>query len=148
MANMDAIDRQLLVLLQEDARLSYAELGDRVGLSVSAVNERVKKLQVNETIQRYVALVDPNRVELYINAFVQVLIDSPDNETEFIERIKSVPEVQECHCITGDYGYLLKVRAATPRAFEALLKEKIKMLYLCILPEILMSLIILLIVRN
>jgi Lrp/AsnC family leucine-responsive transcriptional regulator len=73
-----------------------------------------------------VALVDPNRVELYINAFVQVLIDSPENETEFIERIQNVPEVQECHCITGEYGYLLKVRAATPKAFEALLKEKVK----------------------
>ena len=123
---MNDADRKIVLLLQEDSRLSYAELGKQVGLSVSAVNERIKKLQAQGVIEKYVALINPEKAGIDVHAFVQVLIDRPENEAIFIHRIQEIDEVQECHCITGEYGFLLKVHAKNTSQFETLLKEKIK----------------------
>ncbi len=125
---MDHIDLKLLAHLQRNAKLSYAELGRRVGLGVSTVNERLKKLQARGIIREYVAVVNPKALGLDICAFVQVLMAEPDLESAFVEQIHQLPEVQECHCITGEFSYLLKVRVRDTAHLEAFLREKIKSL--------------------
>ena len=125
---MDHIDLKLLTHLQRNAKLSYAELGRRVGLGVSTVNERLKKLQARGIIREYVAVVNPKALGLDICAFVQVLMAEPDLESAFVEQMHQLPEVQECHCITGGFSYLLKVRVRDTTHLEAFLREKIKSL--------------------
>ncbi len=125
---MDHIDLKLLGHLQRNAKLSYAELGRRVGLVVSTVNERLKKLQARGIIRAYVAVVNPKALGLDICAFVQVLIAEPDLESVFVEQMDELPEVQECHCITGAFSYLLKVRVRDTAHLETFLRAKIKSL--------------------
>lgn len=125
---MDAIDRQIVALLQRDSRLSYAEIGGRVGLSVSAVNERLKKLAARGVVRAFVAIVDAQAVGFALCAFVQVLVDRPEHEAAFVTHLTRTPEVQECHHVTGDYSYLLKIRARDTAHLEALLGDRIKSL--------------------
>lgn len=120
---MDEIDRQLLTLLQLNGRLSYQELGGQVGLSTSAVNERVKKLQAAGVIRGTVTLVDSKVVGLDLCAFMQVLTSEPQNERTFLERLQDISEVQECHHVTGEFSYLLKIRTRNTSSFEELLKQ-------------------------
>jgi Lrp/AsnC family transcriptional regulator, leucine-responsive regulatory protein len=120
---MDAIDRQLLTLLQANGRLSYNALGHQVGLSVSAVHERLRKLQVAGVLRGNVALVDPHAVGLDVCAFMQVLTDRPENEAVFRKQVGILPEVQECHHITGEFSYLLKIRTRSTLHFESLLQQ-------------------------
>jgi len=123
---MDSIDRQLLRLIQEDCRLSYGDLGSHVGLSISAVNERLKKLQAAGVVRGWTALLEPKALGLDICAFVQVLIDKPRNCGPFLEKMASQPEVLECHHVTGDFSYLLKVRARNTTHLESILSDAIK----------------------
>ena len=125
---MDQTDLNLLTHLQRNAKLSYAELGRRVGLVVSTVNERLKKLQARGVIRAYAAVVNPKALGLDICAFVQVLMTEPDMESVFVSQMQDLPEVQECHCITGEFSYLLKVRVRDTAHLEAFLREKIKSL--------------------
>ena len=123
---MDSIDYRLLDVLQTDGKTSYSTLGQAVGLSISAVDERLKKLQSAGVLRGYAALVDPETIGLGVCGFVQILITDPAREEGLLRTIEDFPEVQECHCITGDFSYLLKVRATSPRAFEDFLRGKIK----------------------
>lgn len=123
---MDEHDRQLLKLVQTNSKLSYAELGEGVGLSISAVNERLKKLQAQGMIRDYVARLNPAGLGLDLLAFVAVVLAEPRHEPGFLERIAAVPEIQECHHVTGDFSYLLKVRVKNTSALEKLLKEQLK----------------------
>lgn len=125
---MDLIDRQIVALLQRDCRLSYADLGGRVGLSVSAVNERLKKLAARGVLRAFVAVVDAQAVGFGLCAFVQVLVDRPEQEGAFVARMTQTPEVQECHHVTGDYSYLLKIRARDTSHLETLLGDRVKSL--------------------
>ncbi|MBI1798988.1 MAG: Lrp/AsnC family transcriptional regulator [Candidatus Eisenbacteria bacterium] len=103
-------DRSILALVQRDAKLTQAEIAQRVGLSTAAVNERLRKLDVAGVIRRYAAQVDARAVGAGITAFVEVFIEQPRFEGEFIERVMALDEIQECHHITGEFSLLLKVR--------------------------------------
>jgi Lrp/AsnC family leucine-responsive transcriptional regulator len=121
---MNDIDRHLLALLQRDSTLSYAELGRRIGLSTSAVNERIKKLERAGAIRSWSVIVDPVAVELSLLAFMLVVLEG--NDQTFAERIAAMPEVQECHHITGEFSYLLKIRVRDPAALEDFLMQKLR----------------------
>jgi Lrp/AsnC family leucine-responsive transcriptional regulator len=121
---MNDIDRQLLALLQRDSTLSYAELGRRIGLSTSAVNERIKKLERTGAIRSWSVLVNPHAVELSLLAFMLVVLEG--NDKTFADRIAAMPEVQECHHITGEFSYLLKIRVRDPEALEEFLMQKLR----------------------
>jgi len=108
--SLDAKDRAILDLVQRDAKLPQAEIAKRVGLSAAAVNERLRKLDQAGVIRRYAALVDAQAVGAAITAFVEVFIEQPKFERAFIERVRELEEVQECHYITGEFSLLLKVR--------------------------------------
>jgi len=125
---MDMIDKKLLERIQTDGRASYAELGGEVGLSVSAVNERLKKLTAAGVVIGWEARVSPRSLGLDILAFVQVLLDRPEHENAFREAMLVFPEVQECHHVTGEWSYLLKVRVYDTAALEQFLGERLKSL--------------------
>ena len=107
---LDAKDRAILALVQRDAKLQQAEIAKRVGLSAAAVNERLRKLDHAGVIRRYAAQVDPQAVGATVSAFVEVFIEQPRFERQFLERVLTLDEVQECHHITGEFSLLLKVR--------------------------------------
>ena len=118
---LDARDRKILALVQRDADLAQAEIAKRVGLSAAAVNERLKKLEQAGVIRRYVAVVDPRAVGAAVAAFVEVFIEHPRHEPEFIQKVRAMPEVQEVHHITGEFSLLLKVRVGDMEALQQLL---------------------------
>jgi Lrp/AsnC family transcriptional regulator, leucine-responsive regulatory protein len=125
---LDSIDVALLNALQDDSRTSYAELGVRVGLSVSGVNARLKKLLAAGYVRAYSAQLDPDNVGLGICAFMQVVIDRPEHDTPFLEAITRIPAVLGCHHITGEFSYLLKIRVRDTAALERVITEDIKRL--------------------
>jgi Lrp/AsnC family leucine-responsive transcriptional regulator len=122
---LDDTDRRILALVQKDASLAQAEIGKRVGLSTAAVHERVKKLEAAGVIKRWTAVVDPAAVGALVCAFVEVFFEHPRFEKGFLERVKKLDAVQECHHITGEFSLLLKVRVADMPALQTLLLEQL-----------------------
>ncbi len=123
---LDEIDLAILEALQRNGHLSHAEVGRLVGLAVSSVNERIRKLVQRGIIAGWSARLDPAALGLDLLAFVYVLIDKPENSGAFLDVVAQVPEVQECHHIASDWNFLLKVRVHNTAAFEALLTNRLK----------------------
>lgn len=122
---LDAIDRRILRCLQENARLSNAELAQKVGLSVSPVWRRVRALEDAGVIKGYQALVDPASVGLPVNVFVHVSLEKqvePALEA-FEAAIRRRPEVMECYLMTGDADYLLRVVVPDLSEYERFLMD-------------------------
>jgi Lrp/AsnC family leucine-responsive transcriptional regulator len=117
---LDAFDRKILGVLAANADVSYAELGQMVGLSAPAIHDRVKKLRASGCLRRTVAVLDATAIGKPLLAFVHV-----DNtgwcKTEELLAMADLPEVEEIHSVAGDTGMLLKVRCASTLALEALL---------------------------
>ena len=113
MENLDAIDIKLLKLLQENSRLTTKELSQEVGLSISPVYERVKRLENEGYIERYVAMLNPEKLNLGLMAFISVKLSKQSNEgaDEFINVIRNIAEVTECYSMAGTFDFLLKVYA-------------------------------------
>ena len=122
---MDSKSRQILDLLQRNGKMSYADIGTEIQLSVTAVKERIKRLIQDGVLTKNVWLVNPNALGQDICAFVQVLMPVPSEESNFVDQMRKVPEVLECHSITGDYSYLLKIRVPNTMRLEELMSEKI-----------------------
>ena len=117
---IDDFDRKLLGVLVEDATVSYAELGRRVGLSAPAVHERVKRLKRSGAIRRTSTLIDPTAVGKPLLAFIHV--DTTGwCKSKALLAIERFPEVEEIHSVTGDTCLLLKVRTRNTQALEGLL---------------------------
>ncbi|MBH68863.1 MAG: AsnC family transcriptional regulator [Rhodospirillaceae bacterium] len=124
----DSIDRKILAILQKDATKSHAEIGRFVNLSTSSVNDRIRRMQKNGVIKNSIVTVDATKVELNVLAFISVLIDWSEANETFGSVVQSMPQVLECHHITGDWSYLLKVRARNNFELEDLISNKIKSL--------------------
>ena len=122
---LDDKDRTVLELLQQDARLTIAELARRVDLSAPGLQKRLRKLEESGIISRYVTLVDREALGFDMLCFVQVTLQR--HEPKAIERFRTVvqtlPEVLECHHITGEYDYLLKVVVRNRKHLEQFLME-------------------------
>ncbi len=123
---MDRTDYALLEALQEDARASLAELGRKIGLSISATNERVKKLVTAGIVRGWHVRLDPDRLGYPVLAMVAVATDRPESGTGFIAAARDIAEVQECHQVDGTWSFMLKVRARDVRHLEALVAEQIR----------------------
>src|SRR5436853_3868379 len=106
MSEFDDTDRKLLKILQVDGRTPYAELGKAVGLAVSSVNERVRKLSERGVITGVHAHLSPEALGLELLAFVFVGWTDPEVEPVFLARIETEPAVLECHHVTGAWNYL------------------------------------------
>ena len=120
---LDGIDRQLLEALQADCRRSLKEIGAAVGLSAPSVMERVRKLENAGIIKGYHALLDAHKVGLDIAAFIGVSIGSPAEFHSFQAWIDAIPQVLECHHVTGGHTVLLKVRTGNTGDLENLLSR-------------------------
>jgi Lrp/AsnC family leucine-responsive transcriptional regulator len=118
---LDAIDRKLLALVQADSSLPYAALGEAVGLSVSAVNERVRKLERSGAILGYMATLDPAAVGAEVLAFVELGFSAASRADAFGAAIAARSEVMEVHRITGEREILLKLRTASLASLETLI---------------------------
>jgi len=122
---VDAIDRKILALLQEDAKIPQAKVAKAVGLTAPSINERIRKLERGGYIRSYVALLDEKKLGQDVTAFVEVFIEQPRFEAGFIDAVSRLDEVLECHHITGEFSLLLKVRVADMAAFRKLLIEEL-----------------------
>jgi Lrp/AsnC family leucine-responsive transcriptional regulator len=124
---MDEINKKLIGLLQGNSRLSNAELAESVGLTVSSVHARVKKLEKTGYIKGYVAIVDPDRLGKPLLAFVRLTFGSSPTESldaakaKILDLCSNEPDILECHNVAGEDCYILKVRAASPKMLEKLL---------------------------
>ena len=123
---MDAIDLQLLDLLQTNGRATQSELSKVVGLSQPAVAERMRKLEERGVITAYVARVDAEKLGLDITAFIGVGIEHPKFFDRFTRKVKGLDEVLECHRVAGDDSYLLKVKTRNTRSLDRLLVEVLR----------------------
>jgi Lrp/AsnC family transcriptional regulator len=124
---MDAIDRKILNVLQQDASLPVAEIGQRVGLSSTPCWKRIQRLEADGVIVRRVALVDQNKVGIGINVFVSV--ETGDHSQEWLERfaqtVSAMPEVLDFFRMAGDVDYLLRVVVADMQGYDAFYKRLI-----------------------
>ncbi len=127
---LDRIDRNILAALSREGRLSSAELAQKVGLSKTPVQARVKRLEGDGYIRGYSALIDRARMGEGHIAFVQVtLSDTRSTALEAFNRaVHQIPEIVECHMIAGGFDYLLKVRTRDIAAYRRLLGETISSL--------------------
>jgi Lrp/AsnC family transcriptional regulator, leucine-responsive regulatory protein len=123
---MDAIDRTILDQLQSDSTQTYAEIGVAAGLSPSAVNDRLKRLRAEGVLRRMTADVDPTALGLSLLAFVLVAVNDPQGEGGFREAMRAAPEVLECHHLTGEFSYLLKLRLRDTAHLEQFLMDRLK----------------------
>jgi Lrp/AsnC family leucine-responsive transcriptional regulator len=125
METLDAVDRRLLRALQEDGRLSNAELARRCNLSAAACFERVRRLRARRVITGYAALIDPAKVGRGLLIFVEVLLDrtTGDMFEAFAEAVRRQPEVLECHMVAGGFDYLIKARVGDMDAYRAFLGD-------------------------
>jgi len=114
---LDSLDWAILSELQENARLSYAEIGRRVGLSAPAVTERVKSLEESGVIDGYTTRIRPEKVGLPVSAFIRIRFHGADLET-FFEQVRSHEAVSECHRVTGSDDIVLRLRAASVNRLE------------------------------
>ena len=121
---IDDIDKSIVNLIQQDGRVSNAEVARQIGLAPSAVLERIRKLEERGVVKGYSANIDPKEVGYGLTAFISVRTDECSYETD--ELLAQIPEVLEVHDVAGEDSYLLKVRAADPEDLSRLLKEKIK----------------------
>ena len=138
---MDAIDRKLIDILQEDASLSYSVLGTKVGLSVSAVNDRVRKLRDQGIIQSYRIAVDPTAIGRALTAMVWLRTDPAKGNKKMVKSLIKADEVLECHHMTGRFDFLIKLRLRDTAHLESFVSDTIKEMpgVVEVLPEIALS---------
>jgi len=123
---VDEIDIKILQQLMVQGRITWSELASLLQLSAPATADRVRRLEEKGIIQSYAALVNPELIGCSITAFIAVTLDRPAHQQGFLDLVNQLPEIQECHHVTGDDDYLLKVRCASTRSLEALISNQIK----------------------
>jgi Lrp/AsnC family transcriptional regulator len=124
---MDAIDRKILVLLQDDASLSVAEIGKRVGLSSTPCWKRIQRMEADRVIEKRVALVDQDKIGLGVTVFVSV--ETGDHSPEWLDRfareVGRMPEVMEFYRMAGDVDYMLRVVVPDIQGYDRFYKRLI-----------------------
>lgn len=123
--HLDQVDRNILRALQTEGRLSNVELARRVSLSPTPCLERVRRLEREGYIKGYRALLDPMKLDAALMILVQVTLDrtTPETFEQFRTIVEGLPEVLECHMVSGGFDYLLKVRIADMTAYRRFLGE-------------------------
>jgi len=121
---MDSLDLEILALIQNDARVAHVSVGERLGLTAPAVHARIKRLERDGIIRGYLTSIDPLAVNQTLLAFVCVMNNAVGNaEQAFEDYIKKEPNILECHDISGEDSYLLKLRTDSPASLRALLSK-------------------------
>ena len=124
----DTIDYKLVELLQQNARMTQMEMASAVGLSQPAVAERMRKLEQEGVISGYSARVNARKVGKDISAFIGVSIEHPRYNAGFAKKILALPDVLECHRVTGSDSYLLKVVTENTESLDRLISELLRVI--------------------
>ena len=124
---LDAIDLKILDLLQENARITIKEISKQLNLSTTPIFERIKKLEKQGIIDRYIAILNPEKLGKKLNAFANISVKdhSKDAVETFVERIIKFPEVMECHYVTGTSDFLIKVLVEDIEKYNLFVLEKL-----------------------
>ena len=119
---MDLIDIKILEVLQENARVSISDLSKKVNLSLSAVSERLKKLENSKIISNTVIL-EPKLMGKDLSVIISIGLESTSDTQSFLDFVQSEPEILECHYITGEYDYMLKVTTTNTHTLEMIMNR-------------------------
>lgn len=124
---MDRLDYRILSILQEDGQISMNRLSEKVGLSLSACHRRVKLMEASGAISNYAAVVDRKAVGLELQVFIEVKLTShyKEDQTAFEDKIKAMPDVLECHLISGEFDYLMRVAVRSPSDYEDFYRNRL-----------------------
>ncbi len=121
MSPMEKLDRRILALLARDGRMSYTDIGKETGLSTSAAQQRVRRLEQRGLIKGYHARLDAGQLGLLVTAFVAIKPFDPSQPDDAPERLKHIEEIISCYSVAGDASYLLKVQVPSMSHLESLL---------------------------
>lgn len=122
MSTIDTLDERILSELQDNGRLTMKALAERVGLSSPAMIERVRRLEERGVLKGYRAVIDPAAIGRTFTALISVNVDRRHTEP-FLNRLRSEPAVEECHRVTGDHAFVVKVHVASTDELERLVDE-------------------------
>jgi len=120
---VEEINATIVALLARDGRMSFTELARRTGLSVSAAQQRVRRLEQRGVIKGYGAVISAEDIGLPLTAFVSIKPFDPAAPDDSPDRLKHLAAIEACHSVAGDANYILKVRVASPGALEDLLQQ-------------------------
>ena len=122
---LDKIDTHILRVLQQEGRISYVELGERVGLSTTPCMERVRRLEREKFILSYGARLNPHKLQATLLVFVEISLNSKSADIfdEFRRAAIKLPHVLECHLVSGDFDYLIKARISEMASYRKLLGD-------------------------
>lgn len=123
---LDEIDSKVIKYLTDQGRITWSELASLLELSAPAAADRVRRLEERKVIQGYTARIDPEAVGCELTAFIAVDLERPQHRAAFLKKIQSLPQVQECHHVTGEDDYWLKVRCHNTKDLERLISEELK----------------------
>jgi Lrp/AsnC family leucine-responsive transcriptional regulator len=125
--SLDRTDRRILECLQADGRISNVQLARQVNLTPTPCIERVKRLERQGYIRGYTAILNPELVNAGLLVFVEIDLshNSPDAFRRFREEARQLPEIMDCHLVSGNFDYLIKARVSDMKAYRELLGEKI-----------------------
>lgn len=122
----DSIDIKVLECLMQQGRMTWSELAGKLGLSSPAAADRVRRLEEKGAIVGYAARINPDAVGCSLMAFVAVTLEHPQYRDLFLEKVQELAEIQECHHMTGDDDYFLKIRCRGTADLERLISEELK----------------------
>jgi Lrp/AsnC family leucine-responsive transcriptional regulator len=125
--NLDAIDKKLLMYLQSDSKKTTKELSEKLNLSVTAVYERIKKLEREGVIEKYVALLDKKKIEQGFVVFCHLKLIQHKVEfiNQFENEVMQIDEILECYHVSGDYDYILKIVVKDMEAYREFMVTKL-----------------------
>ena len=121
MASVDIIDEKILEVLQQNARISISELSKKINLSLSAVSERLKKLESNGIIRQYTAILNPEDMGKNIAAIIRISLNNRASSAEFLKLVNVEPDIISCIRTTGDYDYYMQAYCGGPVDLQRLL---------------------------
>lgn len=124
--NVDNLDSKVLHHLMSHARMTWADLAAQLGLSAPATADRVRKLEERGIIQGYLTQVNPDSLGYDLTAFIAITLERPSDREAFLTQVQALPAIQECHHVTGEDDYLLKVRCQGTAGLEHLIAEGLK----------------------
>jgi Lrp/AsnC family leucine-responsive transcriptional regulator len=122
---LDKLDHKILSILQQDGRIAMKELAERVGLSVTPCIERVKRMERDNVIMGYFARLNPLELDAALLVFVEITLDHKSGNMfeQFRREVQRIPEVLECHLVSGDFDYLIKARIGEMADYRKLLGD-------------------------
>ncbi|PSB08200.1 Lrp/AsnC family transcriptional regulator [filamentous cyanobacterium CCP2] len=123
---LDEIDYKVLQALMTQGRITWSELASILELSAPATADRVRRLEERGVIQGYAALIDAESIGCDLTAFITVSLAHPNQRLDFLKKVEELPEIQECHHVTGEDDYWMKVRCRNTKDLERLISDELK----------------------